>query len=44
MARLPICRLLAPDVLGVCCSLFILLLVTDILGLTKVFLFTRSVR
>lgn len=32
------------DVLGVLLFLFILLLVTDILGLTKVFPFTRSVR
>ena len=32
------------DVLGVIYVLFIILLVTDILGLTKVFPFTRSVR
>jgi len=32
------------DVLGVLVFLFVLLLVTDILGLTKVFPFTRSVR
>lgn len=32
------------DVLGVVLFVFVLLLVTDILGLTKVFPFTRSVR
>jgi hypothetical protein len=32
------------DVLGVLVFIFVLLLVTDILGLTKVFPFTRSVR
>ena len=32
------------DVLGVLFSIFIILLVTDILGLTKIFPFTRSVR
>ena len=32
------------DVLGVLFTIFIVLLVTDILGLTKVFPFTRSVR
>jgi len=32
------------DVLGVLFLIFIILLVTDILGLTKVFPFTRSVR
>lgn len=32
------------DVLGVVFTIFIVLLVTDILGLTKVFPFTRSVR
>lgn len=32
------------DVLGVLVFLFVLLLITDILGLTKVFPFTRSVR
>jgi hypothetical protein len=32
------------DVLGVLVTIFVLLLVTDILGLTKVFPFTRSVR
>lgn len=32
------------DVLGVVFTLFIILLVTDILGLTKVFPFTRSIR
>jgi len=32
------------DVLGVLFSLFVILLVTDILGFTKVFPFTRSVR
>lgn len=32
------------DVLGLLFSVFIILLVTDILGLTKVFPFTRSVR
>jgi hypothetical protein len=34
----------ASDVLGVLFAVFIILLVTDILGLTKVFPFTRSVR
>lgn len=34
----------AADVLGVVLFVFILLLITDILGLTKVFPFTRSVR
>jgi len=32
------------DVLGVLFTVFVILLVTDILGLTKVFPFTRSVR
>ncbi|MBU6437584.1 MAG: PA2779 family protein [Betaproteobacteria bacterium] len=32
------------DVLGILFAIFIILLVTDILGLTKVFPFTRSVR
>jgi len=32
------------DVLGVLFAVFVILLVTDILGLTKVFPFTRSVR
>jgi hypothetical protein len=32
------------EVLGVLFSIFIILLVTDILGLTKIFPFTRSVR
>ncbi|MBV8603072.1 MAG: PA2779 family protein [Pelomonas sp.] len=32
------------DVLGVVFTLFVILLVTDILGLTKVFPFTRSIR
>lgn len=32
------------DILGVALFIFVLLLVTDILGLTKVFPFTRSVR
>ena len=32
------------DVLGVLFAIFIVLLITDILGLTKVFPFTRSVR
>jgi len=32
------------DVLGVIVFIFVLLLITDILGLTKVFPFTRSVR
>ncbi len=34
----------AADVIGVLVFIFVLLLVTDILGLTKVFPFTRSVR
>jgi hypothetical protein len=34
----------ASDILGVLFTVFIILLVTDILGLTKVFPFTRSVR
>ena len=34
----------AADVLGVLVTIFIILLITDILGLTKVFPFTRSVR
>jgi hypothetical protein len=34
----------ASDVLGVLVAIFIILLITDILGLTKVFPFTRSVR
>ncbi len=34
----------ASDVLGVIVFIFVLLLVTDILGLTKVFPFTRSLR
>jgi hypothetical protein len=32
------------DIIGVLFTVFIVLLVTDILGLTKVFPFTRSVR
>jgi hypothetical protein len=32
------------DILGILFTIFIILLVTDILGLTKVFSFTRSVR
>jgi len=32
------------DILGILFTIFIILLVTDILGLTKVFPFTRSVR
>ena len=32
------------DILGVAVFIFVLLLVTDILGLTKVFPFTRSIR
>lgn len=32
------------DVLGILFAIFIILLITDILGLTKVFPFTRSVR
>jgi hypothetical protein len=34
----------AADVLGVLVTIFIILLITDILGLTKVFPFTRPVR
>ncbi len=34
----------ASDIVGVLFTIFIVLLVTDILGLTKVFPFTRSVR
>lgn len=34
----------ASDILGVAVFIFVLLLVTDILGFTKVFPFTRSVR
>jgi hypothetical protein len=34
----------ASDVLGVLLLVFVILLVTDILGLTKVFPFTRSIR
>ncbi|MCE4554904.1 PA2779 family protein [Pelomonas cellulosilytica] len=34
----------ASDVVGILFTIFIILLVTDILGLTKVFPFTRSVR
>ncbi len=34
----------ASDVLGVIVFIFLVLLVTDILGLTKVFPFTRSIR
>lgn len=34
----------ASDVLGVLVFIFVLLLITDILGLTKVFPFTRSMR
>lgn len=34
----------ADDVIGVIVFIFVLLLITDILGLTKVFPFTRSVR
>ncbi len=34
----------ASDVLGVAVFIFVLLLVTDILGFTKIFPFTRSVR
>jgi hypothetical protein len=32
------------DILGILLTIFIILLITDILGLTKVFPFTRSVR
>ena len=32
------------DVLGILFSIFVILLVTDIMGLTKVFPFTRSIR
>jgi hypothetical protein len=32
------------DILGILFTIFIVLLVTDILGLTKVFPFTRSIR
>jgi hypothetical protein len=32
------------DILGIMFTIFIILLITDILGLTKVFPFTRSVR
>ena len=32
------------DILGIIFTVFIILLVTDILGLTKVFPFTRSIR
>jgi hypothetical protein len=32
------------DVLGVIIFIFVLLLVTDILGFTKIFPFTRSIR
>jgi hypothetical protein len=34
----------ASDVLGVLLLVFVILLVTDILGLTKIFPFTRSIR
>lgn len=34
----------AGDVLGVLLTVFIVLLITDILGFTKVFPFTRSIR
>ena len=34
----------ASDVLGVLLVVFIILLITDILGLTKIFPFTRSIR
>lgn len=34
----------ASDIIGVIVFIFVLLLITDILGLTKVFPFTRSVR
>jgi hypothetical protein len=34
----------AADVLGVLVFIFVLLLVTDILGLTKIFPFTRPIR
>jgi hypothetical protein len=34
----------ASDVLGVIVFIFVLLLITDILGFTKIFPFTRSVR
>jgi hypothetical protein len=34
----------ASDVIGILFTIFIVLLITDILGLTKVFPFTRSVR
>ena len=34
----------ASDVLGVIVFIFVLLLVTDVLGFTKVFPFTRSIR
>jgi hypothetical protein len=32
------------DILGILFTVFIILLITDILGLTKVFPFTRSMR
>ena len=32
------------DILGILFTIFIVLLVTDIMGLTKVFPFTRSIR
>jgi hypothetical protein len=34
----------ASDVLGIIVGIFILLLITDILGFTKIFPFTRSIR
>jgi hypothetical protein len=34
----------ASDILGIVFTIFLILLITDILGLTKVFPFTRSVR
>jgi hypothetical protein len=34
----------ASDIIGVLLTVFVILLVTDILGLTKVFPFTRSIR
>lgn len=34
----------ASDVLGILFTVFIILLITDILGLTKIFPFTRSIR
>jgi hypothetical protein len=34
----------ASDILGILFTVFIILLITDILGLTKVFPFTRPIR